>query len=67
MNPLASTKVNRLEAAVRKEIDKLRELLAEASSYSVDTVNPRENSFRFSDAVYSYFCPHLSAILSTCS
>jgi len=41
MKPITSKTVNRLAAAVQKELDKLRELLAKASSYSVDTVNPR--------------------------
>lgn len=41
MKPLEIRIVHRLSAALQKEMDKLRELLAEASSYSVDTVHPR--------------------------
>ena len=33
--------IHRLSANLQKELDKLRELLAEASPYSVDTVHPR--------------------------
>ena len=41
MKSITSKTVSRLTATVQKELDKLRELLAEASAYSVDTVNPR--------------------------
>ncbi len=41
MKPIEVKIVNRLAAVTQKELNKLRALLAEASSYSVDTVNPR--------------------------